>query len=212
MRCRSRCRVTPSVWVKICGLTTLEAVHAALAGGADALGFVFAPSKRQVTAAQAHALAREVAGRAARVAVMQHPTQALIDEVCEIFRPDILQTDASDLAALRVPAEIMLLPVVRDGQSIESVHATRVLYEGETSGAGSVADWSRAKSLAARTQLILAGGLNASNVAAAIAEVHPFGVDVSSGVESAPGVKDIGKIEAFISAARQAASALARNQ
>lgn len=198
--------MTLKVWVKICGLTTPEAVNAALDAGADAIGFVFAPSKRQVSAAQAQALTRDVAGRAARVAVMRHPSQALLDEVCEIFRPDVLQTDASDLAELRVPNELALLPVVRDGESLDSM-PERLLYEGATSGVGALADWSRAKTLASRTQVVLAGGLNATNVAEAIATVRPFGVDVSSGVERAPGVKDIEKIEAFVRAARQAASA-----
>jgi phosphoribosylanthranilate isomerase len=82
-----------AIWIKICGLTTSDAVEAATAAGADAIGFVFAPSKRQVTAAKAAELAARSMGRAVRVAVMQHPTQAALDEVWSVFRPDLLQTD-----------------------------------------------------------------------------------------------------------------------
>lgn len=192
------------VWIKICGLTTADAVSAAVRAGADAVGFVFAPSKRQVTAEQAAALARAVPTHVARVAVMQHPSQALVDEVCEVFAPDVLQTDADDLLSLRVPQQLQIMPVIRDGQSFVSTLPARMLYEGKASGAGLTADWSRAQSIAKQTQLVLAGGLNERNVAAAIAIVSPYGVDVSSGVESAPGIKDTNKIEAFIRAARAA--------
>jgi phosphoribosylanthranilate isomerase len=80
----------------------------------------------------------------------------------------------------------------------------RLLFEGPVSGIGETADWSKAAALARRTQLILAGGLNPSNVADAIKRVKPFGVDVSSGVESSPGVKDAQKILDFVRAARAA--------
>jgi phosphoribosylanthranilate isomerase len=190
-------------WIKICGLTSEDAVSAAVTAGADAIGFVFAPSKRQVTAQQAARIARGVPRSVLRVAVMQHPSQALVDEVCTVLEPDVLQTDASDLAGLRVPTHVQLLPVVRDGNDPMSPLPVRVLYEGKVSGAGETANWKAARTLAESTQLVLAGGLHARNVAAAIALVKPFGVDVSSGVESAPGVKDVRKIEEFISAVRK---------
>ena len=102
-----------AIWVKICGLTTSEAVEAAVAAGADAVGFVFAPSKRQVSAAQAAQLAQGAPRRIPRVAVMLHPTQSQLDEVCAVFRPDVLQTDLEDLATLRLPAGLGVMPVVR---------------------------------------------------------------------------------------------------
>lgn len=191
------------MWIKICGLSTTDAVEAAVAAGADAIGFVFAPSKRQVSAEHAAALARGVPRRIARVAVMRNPSQQRVDEVCSTLRPDILQTDLRDLAELRIPKELAVLAVVRDGEMPESLPA-RLLYEGKVSGSGTTADWTAAHRLAARTQLVLAGGLSAANVAAAIATVRPFGVDVSSGVERAPGVKDAAKIKAFIRVAREA--------
>ena len=192
------------MWIKICGLSSAEAVAAAVNAGADAIGFVFAPSVRQVSATQAAALVRGVPTRVQRVAVMRHPSQQLVDEVCATFGPDVLQTDWDDLAKLRLPETLQVLPVVRDGDVIEAA-PSRLLYEGRVSGSGATADWAAAQRLASRSQLVLAGGLNAANVATAIATVRPFGVDVSSGVERAPGIKDAAKIEAFIHAASEAA-------
>ncbi len=102
-----------AIWVKICGLTTRDAIEAAVAAGADAVGFVFAPSKRQVTASQATQLAQGVPRRIPRVAVMLHPTQSQLDEVWSAFRPDVLQTDIEDLATLRLPMGLSVMPVVR---------------------------------------------------------------------------------------------------
>lgn len=192
------------LWIKICGLSTREAVDTAVAAGADAVGFVFAPSKRRVTPQQAAEISQAVPAHIARIAVMLHPSQAWVDEVCSIFVPDVLQTDAADFDALQIPQGIALLPVVRDGQATRSTLPARLLYEGKASGTGTTADWSAARALATRTELVLAGGLHEQNVAQAIAAVRPFGIDVSSGVESAPGVKDPSKIEAFVRTARAA--------
>ena len=198
-----------AIWVKICGLTSREAVEAAVAAGADAVGFVFAPSKRQVTTARATELAQGVPRRIPRVAVMLHPTQSQLDEVWSGFRPDLLQTDAEDLATLRVPTGLAVMPVVRGGVGLKpdlQPKHNRILFEGPVSGVGSTSDWRSAAQLARTTQLVLAGGLNATNVADAIAAVRPFGVDVSSGVEASPGVKDPTRIHEFVRRARAAAN------
>jgi len=197
-----------AIWVKICGLTTRDAVEAAVAAGADAVGFVFAPSKRQVTAALATQLALVVPRRIPRVAVMLHPTQSQLDEVCSAFRPDVLQTDVEDLQTLRVPMGLTLMPVVRGGVGAADLQLkhTRILFEGPVSGVGSTSDWHGAAQLARTTELVLAGGLNATNVADAIATVRPFGVDVSSGVEASPGIKDPARIHEFVQRARAAAN------
>jgi phosphoribosylanthranilate isomerase len=195
------------IWVKICGLTTREAVEAAVAAGADAVGFVFTPSKRQVTATQAAQLAQGVARRIPRVAVMLHPTQSQLDEVWSSFRPDVLQTDVEDLSTLRLPMGLAVMPVIRSGVRLRpdpNQIYPRVLFEGPVSGVGSTSDWHSAAQLARTTQLVLAGGLNATNVADAIAAVRPFGVDVSSGVEASPGIKDPAKIHEFVRRARAA--------
>jgi phosphoribosylanthranilate isomerase len=193
------------IWVKICGLTSRDAVEAAVAAGADAVGFVFAPSKRQVTAALATQLARSLPPQVVRVAVMLHPTQSQLDEVWSAFRPEILQTDAEDLQTLRVPSGMAVIPVVRAVGPALAGHPL-ILFEGPVSGVGSTSDWQSAAQLARTTQLVLAGGLNATNVADAIAAVRPFGVDVSSGVELSPGVKDPAKIHEFVRRARAAAN------
>jgi len=194
-----------SIWIKICGLTTEESVASAIDAGADAIGFVFAPSTRKVTAQRAAELSRHVSGGVTRVAVMQHPTQAQLDEVLAVFRPDALQTDAEDLVGLHLPAWLRLIPVLRSGRAVPQPIPGRVLFEGPASGTGEVADWSAAAAFALRTELILAGGLNPQNVAKAVIAVAPFGVDVSSGVERSAGVKDPAKIRDFIAAARERA-------
>jgi len=194
------------MFVKICGLSTPEGVDAALAAGADALGFVFAPSVRRVTPVQAAALAAPVRGRALCIAVTLHPTSAEVEEILDVFAPDLLQTDLEDSAALSGRARAQLLPVLREGGSLPERLPERVLYEGAVSGTGRTADWACAHALAERTRVLLAGGLSPGNVAEAIRIVRPWGVDVSSGVESAPGVKSSSKIHEFVAAARAAAA------
>ena len=101
------------MWIKICGMTTPEAVAAALDARVDAIGFVFAESPRQLTPAACGALAAAARGRVRCVAVTRHPTQATLDEILKVFGPDVLQTDLPDLERLRLPAGLELLPVVR---------------------------------------------------------------------------------------------------
>jgi phosphoribosylanthranilate isomerase len=195
-----------TVWIKICGMTTPEAVEAALNASVDAIGFVFAESIRQVTPAKAASLAAPARGRVLCTAVTRHPTQQAIDEIVDVFKPDLLQTDTEDLPGLRIAPQVRLLPVFRRWQGDESPLTgplpARLLFEGLASGSGETSDWVGARHMARRSQLILAGGLNAANVAAAIAEVRPFGVDVSSGVEERPGIKSQVEIARFVSAAR----------
>jgi hypothetical protein len=128
-------------------------------------------------------------------------------DVIEHLAPDVLQTDLADFDYLEVPDDIARWPVLREHElaDIAGLPATFV-YEGRQSGKGVTVDWSRAAAIAGRGRMMLAGGLDVDNVARAIAEVRPWGVDVSSGVESAPGIKDPERISAFISAARAAAS------
>lgn len=194
------------IWVKVCGLRCESEVAAALDAGADAIGLVLAESVRQVSPLQAAELADQVRGRAEVVAVMRHPTVAEWEAVFAAFTPDIVQTDVADFEKLRVPAGIATLPVYRDGERAPE-RGQSCLYESRRSGSGETADWARARKLANERRLILAGGLSPDNVAAAIACVQPAGVDVSSGVECAPGVKDPDKIFRFIARAREAAQA-----
>ena len=214
------------MWIKICGLTTPDAVEAALDAGVDAIGFVFAKSVRQVTPEMAARLASSARGRVRRVAVTRHPTQSDIDAILTGFDPDVLQTDAADLRLLELPAALERLPVMRDadvgsgdplgadadrstavGAIAGFAAAThnlprRLLFEGVSSGAGVPCDWTAASRVARQTELVLAGGLTPDNVAAAVATVRPFGVDVSSGVEAQPGVKSPARIADFVKAVR----------
>jgi phosphoribosylanthranilate isomerase len=195
-------------FIKICGITESRAVEAALAAGADAIGFVFAKSVRQMTPAQAAQLAAPARGRALCVAVTLHPDAAALQQVFEEFRPDVWQSDLEDTRHAVVPAGITVWPVLRTmpGKLTASLQRPDqpLLFEGPRSGTGEVADWTTARLLASVHRLILAGGLSSANVAEAIAQVKPFGVDVSSGVEEAPGRKSPVLIESFVTTARAA--------
>jgi phosphoribosylanthranilate isomerase len=193
-------------WIKICGITTPEAVSAALASRVEAIGFVFAESVRQLTPSAAVRLAAPARGRLVCIAVTRRPTQQAIDEIMSVFQPDVLQTDAEDLCTLRLPEHVQLLPVFRSWNGDEGRLPRRLLFEGPVSGSGAQSDWKCASRLARNCELILAGGLNAANVAAAITGVRPFGVDVSSGVEQRPGIKSPAEIARFVNAVRSAGS------
>jgi phosphoribosylanthranilate isomerase len=190
------------MWIKICGMTTPEAVTAALDAGVDAIGFVFADSIRQVAPDMASRLAAPARGRVRCVAVTRHPGQQFIDEILAVFKPDTLQTDSVDLPMLQLPTQLELLPVLRGRHDEDHALPARLLFEGLASGTGMPCDWVTARRVARRTELVLAGGLNAANVASAIAAVQPFGVDVSSGVEARPGLKSPAEIARFAAAVR----------
>jgi phosphoribosylanthranilate isomerase len=201
------------MWVKICGLTDEESVAAALEAGADALGFVMAPSVRQLAPAAAAKIAASARGRVPCIAVTLHPQAKELERIVAEFAPDVLQIDLEDQRHHEALITMPCLPVIR-GHAVgfNPAHAdkwpARVLFEGAISGAGELADWHQAKQLAQQTELILAGGLNEQNVATAIRVVCPFGVDVSSGVESAPGRKSATKIFEFVRAAKAAGQEL----
>jgi phosphoribosylanthranilate isomerase len=200
------------MWIKICGMTTPEAVAAALAAPVDAIGFVFADSPRQLTLEDAVALAAPARGRVRCVAVTRHPSQRHLDDGLAVFRPDVLQTDTEDLRVLKLPKQLELLPVYRSWEAPQTRLPPRLLFEGPTSGSGVPCDWTLAQRMARRTQLVLAGGLDADNVGAAIAAVRPFGVDVSSGVEERPGVKSAAAVVRFAAAARSAFAMIQQEQ
>jgi phosphoribosylanthranilate isomerase len=198
--------VTPLV--KICGLTDITAVTAAVEAGADAIGFVFADSVRRISVQDAIELATYVPKHVRKVAVMMHPSNEEWQEVNNGFQPGVLQTDLADFAYLEVPGEVEIWPVMREGTvPADNDLPELFVYEGKASGSGETVDWQVAAQLARRGRMILAGGLSIANVPDAVREVAPFGIDVSSGVESAPGIKDATRIQAFINAVRTAGSA-----
>jgi phosphoribosylanthranilate isomerase len=192
-----------SLLVKICGLRNADDVKAAVAAGADAVGFVFAESVRRVTPAEARDATRYLPKRVRRVAVMRHPENSEWQEVLDVFAPDVLQTDIGDFGELDVPDSVERWPVIREGDpAIDGKLPAVFLYEGVQSGRGQTVDWQRAAEIAQRGKMILAGGLGVDNIATAIRTVSSWGVDVSSAVESRPGHKDPQLIKLFISAAR----------
>jgi phosphoribosylanthranilate isomerase len=196
-----------SLLVKICGLTDEAAIEAAVDAGADAVGFVFhAASPRNLAPRRARELAAVVPAGVRRVAVTLHPAPELVANVLAEFLPDVWQTDAADFAGITLPASVERWPVIRAGGGWPDPLPRRFLFEGARSGRGEVADWSEAAALARSGDLILGGGLEAGNVGEAVRRVRPFGVDVSSGVESAPGRKDPARIRDFVAAAREAAA------
>ena len=202
------------MFVKICGLSTQEHVQVAVDAGADAVGFVFADSVRRIDAGAAAAITKAVPGTIRKVAVMLHPSNEEWQEVLNDFAPDVLQTDVEDFGGLDVPPNIECWPVYRERNKVTDTFrvapkvSVTYLYEGARSGSGETADWVAAAKMSATGNMILAGGLGVANVAEAIATVRPFGVDVSSGVESAPGQKDSQLIRDFISAAKAAGTSL----
>jgi len=192
--------------IKICGLNNQESVDVAVQSGADFIGFVFAKiSPRYISPEQANQLSKSIPGQIKTTAVMLHPSDVDVQEVLDRFQPDYLQTDAKDFAYLNLPEGCRPLKVYRDlpgfNPSDIDPHVLS-LFEGKNSGVGELVNTRRAKEVAQNTPIILAGGLNPKNVASVLQAIQPQGVDVSSGVESEPGIKDVQKIRDFINIVR----------
>jgi phosphoribosylanthranilate isomerase len=149
------------------------------------------------------------------VAVLRFPEPALVEEVIRTVHPHVIQCEPDEALLRILPPEVRFLPVIHDGPEAVSL-AVRigaagrpVLFEASGRGGRGVApDWSRAAEIARRVPLVLAGGLGPDNVGDAIRRVRPCGVDVSSGVESGPGVKDPDRMARFVAAVRRAEDSL----
>ncbi len=203
------------VRIKICGITDPAAAVAASDTGANAVGFVFyPPSPRNLELDAATDLARHVSPLVTRVAVFRSPEARDIINVASTFHPHVIQVEPTADIVEAIPNSVALLPVFHEGPHLENEVAalatppgaapTIVLEAAGTGGRGLTPDWDRAAKLAKSTNLVLAGGLSPDNVADAIRTVRPWAVDVSSGVESSPGVKDPKLIAAFVAAVRDA--------
>jgi len=207
------------VTVKICGLCDAAAVDAAVEAGADAVGFVLAEhSPRALTLAAAARLAARVPSGVRRIAVLgRDPDAALLAQLRALPFDAVQLYEPSALGAAQL-APLELLPAVADGPGLlrralaaqgRSGRATAIVVDGPGGGGrGRAGDHRRIAAVAWRVPIVLAGGLDPDNVGAAVAHVRPVGVDVSSGVERRPGVKDGARIRAFVAAARAAASGL----
>ena len=194
--------------IKICGITSESARDAAVNAGVAAVGFVFAEgSPRNIAPQRAAELARGLPPFVSSVAVFLRPTRDEVRRVLDIFPADIVQLDVESMADC-ADLGVRLLPAFHDtpelDESLPGFAGNHLLFESARSGQGVRADWDRAGRLAGRFPgLVLAGGLDPDNVSQAIRQVRPSAVDVSSGVESARGVKDNERIAAFAEAVRR---------
>ncbi len=199
--------------VKICGLRTAADVHAAIEAGADAVGFVFAKSVRQIDPEAARPLIGLVPAGVLRVGVMRAVDSAPLEELLALGL-DAIQIERDDQAMPDFPPGTRLWSVLKDGEDLDTRAAailpasTLIIDSALGGGSGQSAELGRVATLAGERPIILAGGLTPDTVADAIKLVHPCGVDVSSGVESAPGMKSPELIHAFVRAAREAAASL----
>jgi phosphoribosylanthranilate isomerase len=217
-----------SLTVKICGLKTPEALDVALESGADLVGFVFfAASPRHLALDAARALGERVRGRAGKVALTVNADDATLAAVIEALKPDMLQLHGSEpparVTALRARFKLPVMKALavaerKDLARIDQYKnvADRLLFDARApreatrpGGLGMPFDWTLLKDIDPGIPFMLSGGLDAGNVAEALRITRAPGVDVSSGVERAPGEKDADKIRAFIRAARAAEAALA---
>ena len=200
------------ILVKICGLTRPDDVKAAVAAGADAVGFVFAHSPRRISIETAVHLCGYVPKGILRVGLFLDQCRSGIDRVVRSVPLDVLQfhgtEEGNDCGAFKLP--YLKAVVMKDTQSMQQAEldypdAMGLLLDsheaGKPGGSGKVFDWSLSRPVA--KPVWLAGGLNAGNVSLAVSVVKPYAVDVSSGVETAPGVKDAAMIAAFINSVRK---------
>jgi phosphoribosylanthranilate isomerase len=212
-----------SLIVKICGLSTPETLDVAVDAGADMVGFVFfAPSPRHLGLDTARALGKHVGRRAVKVALTVDADDATLADIVEALQPDILQLHGRETVARlrdikqKFGLEVMKALAVETTADLASLAlyaaaADRILFDARApkeatrpGGLGAVFDWHVLKNLDLELPFMVSGGLNAGNVAEAVRVTRAGGVDVSSGVERAPGIKDPEMIRSFIRAARAA--------
>lgn len=216
--------------VKICGLKTAEAVERAVALGASHTGFIFFPkSPRNIEPDDAGRLADRIRGKAKVVAVTVNADNDELDEIVSALNPDILQFHGSESPERLLTVKAMYgLPVmkalsVREAADLEKIDAyigiaDRFLFDAKPpvgsdlpGGNGVSFDWTLLDALDGGVDYMLSGGLNANNIGDALAQTRARAIDISSGVESAPGVKDLKLMESFFNAVRQAEAGMARS-
>ena len=222
-----------SLWIKICANTTLEDALLSADAGADAVGFVFAPSPRRVTAAEVALITPRLPATVEKIGVFVDATlEEIVSTVlaCGLTGAQLHFDADPELPARlheRLGPELRILRVMHFGAETAAQHAAQiaeharnphvdaVLVDSHTAmaagGTGVTFDWDAARitlfqNTEAQVRRIAAGGLNPSNVAEAIAALRPWGVDVASGVEAAPGRKDPSKVREFVRRARTAKS------
>jgi phosphoribosylanthranilate isomerase len=214
--------------IKICGIKDLAAMDAALAAGADLVGLVFfPPSPRSVSLDEGRELAARARGRAQVVALTVDADDALLEGIAGRVGPDLFQLHGGETAARTAEVRKQLGRAVMKALPVEgpsdliavpayAAVADRILFDARPpkdatrpGGHGRPFDWTLLAHIERSKPIMLSGGLDPENVGRAIEIVRPDAVDVSSGVEKSPGIKDAGKISKFVANARAAASALA---
>ena len=185
--------------VKICGLSTKEAVKTAVSAGADYIGFVFAPSKRQVTLEQAAELAKFIPSYIQKVGVFVSPSQAELLEAVDKVGLDFVQVHGKVVDKLfeNLPCGSIQAVQIDEGGHVPNSQADYLLFDAPVAGSGQTFDWGRLDTTELAQPFFIAGGLNEDNVEEAIQHFTPYAVDVSSGVET-DGQKDHEKIRRFI--------------
>lgn len=202
------------VRVKYCGITRLDDAQAAVALGVDAIGFLLTrKSRRFIEPSRARAIRETLPAFVSAVVLFNDDDPAWIDEAVRIVRPDIVQFHGTETRASCESCGVRYVKTIGMGEDgvlerIVSEHRNAVAYlldsnkPGEQGGSGVTFDWSRTPSNLPKP-MILAGGLTCDNVALAIRTARPFAVDVASGIESAPGIKDAEKMRRFIEEVRR---------
>ena len=199
------------MFVKICGITNEDDALLAVALGADAIGFVLAPSVRQIAAQKIYDITRRIPPEILTVGVFRDELPRRVVELTQSAGLKAAQLHGHEspedvaLVARHIRTVIKAVPAGSADAANAQIFGTRmVLIDAPAPGSGKVFDWKLVGEMPGGLDIILAGGLTPENVATGIEQVLPWGVDVSSGVESAPGVKDPIKMKRFIDAARAA--------
>lgn len=199
------------MFVKICGITNEQDALLAVALGADALGFVFAPSPRQISPALAREIVKRLPPETVTVGVFRNETPSRVIEIVNEARLQGAQLHGHETPAItaEVATDVRFVIKAVVAGSQDAAHANNfasdaILVDGLHPGSGTAYDWELLQDIPTDIRMMLSGGLTPENVAAGIAQVRPWGVDVSSGVEKAPGLKDAVKMRHFITNARDA--------
>lgn len=200
------------MFVKICGITNEEDALFAVAMGADAVGFVFAPSPRQIQPTQARDIIRRLPHETLTIGLFRDETPQRVAEIV-----NLIGLGGAQLHGREAPGEVAMVrkrvgfvikafgvgdPLI---ERLADFHADAVILDSPKPGSGQTFDWTLAETVPRDEKLILAGGLTPENVHAAIEQVRPWGVDVSTGVERSPGRKDASKVMRFVNNAKGAA-------
>ncbi len=197
------------VFIKICGITTADDALLATALGADAVGFILAPSRRQIVPPRVEEIVRRLPPDVLTVGVFRDEAPQRVIEIvnrCGLKAAQLSGRESMEETRLireSVPSVIKAFPGGSPALSVADRYgADIVMVDSDTPGSGQVFDWSLAEGAPGGIRLLMAGGLTPENVATAIAKVKPWGVDVATGVEMSPGRKDPARLRAFINAVR----------